>query len=170
MKKIVIILLIGLISKSGISQKINTNQNNSKNSELSRNNPYFSLRHDTIVYRGFLNGIILYETIELYPNKTFKWTSEYDLSWDEYGVYEMDHNNLQLKYYLLHHRPITMTLKDTIVQLDNPIKSENFKMKKERLFRLNKLGRKIHRIKDKSIRTCCSWIFGHKYKLIKILN
>ncbi len=166
-KKVFIILLIGIISKSCISQKRNTEQNNSKNSELSKEDEYFSFGQDTIVYQGFLHGILLYETIEFYPNKTFKWTSEYDLSWDEYGVYEIDNNNLQLKYYLLFQRPTTMSLKDTIIQIDNPIKSENFKMKKESLFRLNKSGRKIYRIKDKSIRTCCSWIFGHKYELTK---
>jgi hypothetical protein len=121
---------------------------------------------DTIIYRGFV-GRILYESIELYPDKTFKWTSEYDLSWSEYGLYEIDNNNLQLKYYISFNRPTTMSMNDSIMQIEKPVKIENFKLDKELLYKLNKSGREIHRVKDKSISTCLSSIFGHKYELKK---
>ena len=121
---------------------------------------------DTIIYRGFADRI-LYESIELYTDKTFKWTSEYDLSLSEYGLYEIDNNSLQLKYFIKFNYPKTMSLKDSIILIENPIKIENFKLDKEHLYRLNKSGREIHRISDNSIRTCWSLIFGHKYELKK---
>ena len=107
---------------------------------------------DTIIYRGFVRGILLHESIELYPDKTFKWTSEYDLNWSEYGIFEIDNNNLQLKYYLSYNHLKTTSINDSIMQNEKPVKIENFKIKKEKLYRLNKLGLKIRRIRDKSIR------------------
>ena len=53
------------------------------------------------------------------------------------------------------------------MQKEKPVKMENIKIKKEKLYRLNKLGLKIRRIRDKSIRTRWSWLFGHKYELKK---
>ncbi len=53
---------------------------------------------DTIRYEG-IAGIMFYESIELYPNSYFKWTSEYDLSWREFGIYEINDEKLILKYY-----------------------------------------------------------------------
>jgi hypothetical protein len=122
------------------------------------------LCQDTAYYQGFLSGI-LFESIALYPDNTFRWTSEYDLIWSEYGQYKLENNKLQLKFYSSLN---DTTLSDTTIMISNPTKIENFIAEKEKLFRLNKSGRKIHRTKDKSIRTHWSWIFGHKYEIIKI--
>jgi hypothetical protein len=122
---------------------------------------------DTIFYRGYIPGKLLIETLELYPNKTFKWTSEYDLSYSQYGVYNLANDNLELKYYLAFNPPKVMSLNDTIELIDNPIKIENFKVEKDNLFRLTNSGREIHRIKDSSLRSHCSLIFGHKYEIKK---
>ena len=51
------------------------------------------LGQDTLSYRGILGGRLLYETIKLYPDGTFKRTSEYDLSWPEYGLYKFEPEN-----------------------------------------------------------------------------
>ncbi len=122
---------------------------------------------DITTYQGFVSGM-LYETIELYPDKTFKWTSEYDLSWDEYGLYEFKSDTLKLKFYLLFDCPKTMSLNDPILTMNETKKTEIFKIEEDKLFRLNKSGRKIHRVKDTSFRKDLSCIFGHKYRIIKI--
>jgi len=126
-----------------------------------------SFGQDTVVYRGFLNGNLLYESIELYPDSTFKWTSEYDLNWNEYGLYNIDKNNLKLIFFLESGHPKTMSLRDSILQIEMPTKIENFIIDKEKLYRQTNSGQKIMRIKDKSIKTPWSWAFGHKYELKK---
>jgi hypothetical protein len=122
---------------------------------------------DTITYKGTIKGILI-ETIELYSDNTFKWTSEYDLSWSEYGLYKTVSNTLQLKYYLKFNRPQTMSLKDSIMRIGKPFKIENLKIGENALVRLNEKNKEIHRIREKSIRNFWSWLFGHKYELRKI--
>ena len=127
------------------------------------------LGQDTVSYRGILGGRLLYETIKLYPDKTFKWTSEYDLSWSEYGLYKFESENLTLDYYLSSEQPKTMTLIDTVKLFEKPIKTEKFIVGNDQLYRLNDRGEKIKRKKDKSIRPPWSWTsnYRHKYELIK---
>lgn len=127
------------------------------------------LGQDTLSYRGILGGKLLYETIKLYPDGTFKWTSEYDLSWSEYGLYKFESENLTLDYYLSSEQPKTMTLVDTVKLIEKPIKTENFIVGDNQLYRLNDRGEIIKWKKDKSIRLPWSWasIFRHKYELIK---
>lgn len=38
---------------------------------------------DTITHIGKLDNFLIFESIELYPDSTFKWASEYDLVWSE---------------------------------------------------------------------------------------
>jgi len=127
------------------------------------------LGQDALSYRGILGGRLLYETIKLYPDGTFKWTSEYDLSWSEYGLYKFESENLTLDYYLSSEQPKTMTLIDTVKFFVKPIKSEKFIVDNDHLYRLNDRGEKIKRKKDKSIRLSWSWAsnYRHKYELIK---
>lgn len=127
------------------------------------------LGQDTLSYQGILGGKILYETIKLYPDGTFKWTSEYDLSWSEYGLYKLEAENLTLDYYLSSEQPTRMSLVDTIRYVERPIKTEKFIIGNDRLYRINHRGEKIKRIKDKSIRLPWSWVtnFRHKYEWIK---
>ena len=127
------------------------------------------LGQDTLSYRGILGGRLLYETIKLYPDGTFRWTSEYDLSWSEYGLYKFKPDNLTLDHYLSSEQPKTMTLIDTIKFFEKPINSEKFIVHNDQLYRLNDRGKKIKRKKDKSIRLPWSWAsnYKHKYELIK---
>ena len=112
---------------------------------------------DTIRYFGTINGKLLYESIELYPDNTFKWVSEYDLSWSEYGIYKKNSDSLILKYY-------TINDKIDIDKFAKPSKKEIFLRANDGLYRLDDKGRKIKKRKDKSINTRWGWLFGYKYK------
>jgi len=116
---------------------------------------------DTISYTGTL-GPMLYETIELYPDKSFKWTSEYDLSWSEYGTYTIEEDELKLEYYTKSPNTNPRTSNTQI-----PDKIEIFEIEGNLIYRLNRKGKKIKRIKDRSFKIGLSWIFGHKYRIQK---
>jgi hypothetical protein len=124
---------------------------------------------DTVRYYGIVNNDLLYEKIELYPGGTFKWSSEYDLSWDEHGIYEFKNNLLELNFYLVMDYPKTMTLKDSIRHINSPKKTEILIAENDLLYRQSESGQKVTRIVDKSIKTHWSWINGHrhKYKIVK---
>lgn len=103
---------------------------------------------DTIKYIGKLDNYLIYETIELYSDSTFKWTSEYDLSWSEFGKY---------------------TLTDQILTLNfneaggNKVKT--YMIGNDKMYLIDKSGNKVKKIKDKSVKIKVSWIrFGkHDY-------
>ena len=118
---------------------------------------------DTIRYQG-IASIMLYESIELYPNNIFKWTSEYDLSWSEYGIYEIKDKKLILKYYSKLNE-LNKTLLSEITE--SPDKAEFFLIGGNQIYRVNKRGKKIKRIRDKSFKYKMSWLFGHKYRILK---
>ncbi|KXX66494.1 hypothetical protein AVL50_31705 [Flammeovirga sp. SJP92] len=111
---------------------------------------------DTVKYIGTINNLIIYESIELYSDSTFKWTSEYDLSWSEYGQYQIINDSLILSY-------------DVVSQ---PQKVEIYEIENEFLYRLDEKNRRIIRKKDKSIRSKWSWLngFKHKYVIKKVAN
>jgi len=118
---------------------------------------------DTIRYEG-IAGIMFYESIELYPNSYFKWTSEYDLSWSKFGIYEINDKKLILKYYdVLNESNKTLSSG----KIESPDKTEFFLIGENQIYRLNKRGKKIKRIRDKSFRYKMSWLFGHKYQILK---
>jgi hypothetical protein len=119
---------------------------------------------DTTIYIGLLGNKILYETIELYPDSTFKWTSEYDLTWSEYGIYEIDSNKLELKYFLEFDYPKSMSLKDSIQLIKDPRKTITYSYENGSLFRFNETGKRVRRIQDKSVKTSWSWITRHRHK------
>lgn len=118
---------------------------------------------DVICYQATL-GIMISESLELYPNNRFKWTSEYDLGWSEYGIYESDGKYLTLKFYRELETP-NRVLSES--EINTPEKTEILMIDGNRLFRLNKRGRKIKRKRDRSFNHKGSWLFGHKYKILK---
>ena len=122
---------------------------------------------DTIRYNGIIGDRLLYESIELYPDSTFMWTSEYDLSFSSYGKYEMEKNHLRLNHYIDLIKPKTMNIADSIATMEKPIRSETFIMRNEKMYRTDNRGNKKKRIKDRSLKSSWSWLFGHKYVLIK---
>ena len=122
---------------------------------------------DTNKYNGILGDNLLYESIELYPDSTFKWTSEYDLSFSSYGQYSIEDNRLLLNHYFDWGKPKTMTVADSIATMNKPTKSDLFIMGDGKMYRTNNSGKKKMRIKDRSLKTPWSWLFGLKYVLIK---
>ena len=117
---------------------------------------------DTIRYEGIVS-VMLYESIELYSDNSFKWTSEYDLSWSEYGIYKIKQDTLILQYYGFDNIDI-----DTSESInESPSKTEYFLIGDNQIYRLNKRGRKIKRRRDKSFKYKMSCLFGHKYCILK---
>lgn len=101
---------------------------------------------ETSKYQGLLKGGLLIESIELYSNGTFKWTSEYDLSWSENGTYELNKDSLILSY-----------------DAQSP-KTEEYLIKELALIKLDEKGKQMKWRKEKSIKTRWSWIYGHRFK------
>jgi len=103
---------------------------------------------DTIRYVGKLDDLLIYESIELYSDSTFKWTSEYDLSWSEYGKYKLSEQKLTLNFN---------------ESGENKIKT--YEIEKDKMYLLDKNGLKVKKLKDKSFKTKWSWLkFGkHDY-------
>jgi hypothetical protein len=107
---------------------------------------------DTIKYIGKLDGFLIYESIELYSDSTFKWTSEYDLSWSEFGKYKLSDQILILNFN----------------ETDgNKVKS--YMIENDKMYLIDKSGKKVKKIKDKSVKFKGSWIrFGkHDYCFYK---
>ena len=126
-----------------------------------------SFGQDTIIYQGIVNRKLLYETINLYPDKTFKRTSEYDLKWSEYGIYSIENNYLKLTYKF-GGKKNSESGKDSVSKAEKTNKTEKFLIENIYLYRLTDSGKKIRRIKDQSIRTNWSWLIGHNYEIKKV--
>lgn len=111
---------------------------------------------DTIKYVEIIGDALLYESFELYPDSTFKWTSEYDLTFSEYGKYKINDKILELNYYTgsknIHSKPTR--IERYIIEHDKLVILKNSK--------------KIKRRKDPSLRKGLGWLFGHKYIIRKI--
>lgn len=103
---------------------------------------------ETVKYSSFLDNVLLYETIELYPDSTFKWTSEYDLQWSEYGTYKIKGSELILSY-------------------KEASKTELFEVDGPHLYRIKKNGRRIKKVKDKSVKGSGFLRYKHAYVIRK---
>jgi hypothetical protein len=93
------------------------------------------LAQDTIRYIGKLDGLLLYESIELYPDSSFKWTSEYDLSWSEYGKYTLCDNKLIL-----------------IFNESDKTKIRSYSIENDKMYLIDDNNQIINKIEDKSVR------------------
>ncbi len=111
-----------------------------------------SFGQDTIRYVGKLDDLLIYESIELYSDSTFKWTSEYDLSWSEFGEYKLSDQILILNF------------NET---WGNKVKT--YVIENDKMYMLDNKGNKIERIKDKSVKLKWSWLRNghHKFYFIK---
>lgn len=123
-----------------------------------------SFAQDTIVYKGILRGDFLLETIKLYPDSTFKWTNEYDLTWSEYGKYKIAENKLVLKHFIFSEYPETMSLKDSISQIEKPSKTRIFKIENNRIYPITEKGKRITKIKDPYYRRKWGWLLGNRFE------
>jgi hypothetical protein len=95
---------------------------------------------------------LIYESIELYSDSTFKWTSEYDLSWSEFGNYKLSDQTLILNF------------NETA---GNKVKT--YMIENDKMYLIDKSGKKVKKIKDKSVKFKGSWLrFGkHDYCFYK---
>lgn len=107
---------------------------------------------DTIRYVGKLDDFLIYESIELYSDSTFKWTSEYDLSWSEFGEYKLTDQILILNF------------NET---WGNKVKT--YMIENDKMYMLDNKGNKIERSKDKSVKKKWSLFRNgrHKFYYIK---
>ena len=111
-----------------------------------------TIAQDTIRYVGKLDDFLIYESIELYSDSTFKWTSEYDLSWSEFGKYKLTDQILILNF------------SET---WGNKVKT--YMIEDDKMYMLDNKGNKLERIEDKSIKKKWSWLRNerHKFYFIK---
>ena len=122
---------------------------------------------DIIIYNGIL-GKLSIETFEFYPDSTFKWTNEYDLMWSDYGKYKIEGNQLILDFYIWITYPKTMSLIDSISCVPKKFRTKIFEIENNRIYPLNKRGRRITRRKETFYKRKWAWLLGNKkkYKII----
>lgn len=113
-------------------------------------------------YKMNLSGI-LYESLILYDNGTFKLTNEYDLYFETFGNYEIIDNYLFLTDEKLLENDSNLNPQLTEVPLDKKV----FKMKKDEII-IVKNGKLKRRIFDKSLTKGLSNFIGHKYSYRRI--
>ncbi len=117
---------------------------------------------DTAKYHSLLANKLLAETIDLYPDSTFKFENIFDLNWSEYGRYSVVGNRLTLKHFL-YDFPVSVSLSDSLMSVNRPFRTTVYKIENEKMYQLNESGSKITSKKDKSFRTKWSWLSGHKH-------
>ena len=118
---------------------------------------------DTINYRGFVildktgkkTELLHYESITLYPDGKVTWRSEYDLSFEEKGLYFIDDDILSLNLYYE-----TETPESLLDAQSKPRRVLRYKMTSEQLYILNDKGKIVKRIKDRSLK---SWPWRLRY-------
>ncbi|MFV0140836.1 hypothetical protein OBK16_13485 [Empedobacter falsenii] len=113
-------------------------------------------------YRMNLSGI-LYESIILFDDGTFKLTNEYDLYFETFGIYEIIEDYLFLAEDDIYQNAIKLNPKLTASSVAKKI----YKIGDDKIFITIK-GKVKKRIVDKSLTKGLSNIFGHKYQYIKI--
>ncbi|WP_330096234.1 hypothetical protein [Flagellimonas taeanensis] len=123
-----------------------------------------SYGQDTIRLKGLLRETFLLESFELYPDKTFKWTNEYDLSWSEYGEYKIENNILTLDFYIFLWEPTSMSIKDSIAESPKKLNTRIFEIGGKRVYPITEKGKRIIKMKDPYYRRKWSWLFGNRYE------
>lgn len=112
-------------------------------------------------YKMIVSGI-LYESLILFDDGTYKLTSEYDLYFETSGKYEIIENYIFLAEKELYENAIKLNPKLTPGSIANKF----FKIRNDEIF-IIKNGKIKRRIFDKSLRKGLSNIFGHKYRYKK---
>ena len=119
---------------------------------------------DTVVYKGILRGDFLIETIKLYPDSTFEWTNEYDLTWSQYGKYKLVDNKLILDFYIFSDYPETMSLKDSISYIAEKSESRRYEIENNRIYPLTDQGKRITKMEDPYFRRKWGWLLGNRFE------
>ncbi|WP_438423732.1 hypothetical protein [Aquimarina macrocephali] len=119
---------------------------------------------DTIKLKGHLRETFLLESFEMYPDKTFKWTNEYDLSWSEYGEYKIEKNKLIFDFYIWMWKPTSMSIRDSIAKTPKILNTRIFEIEGKRVYPITEKGKRIIKMKDPYYRRKWSWLFGNRYE------
>lgn len=106
------------------------------------------------------------ESFTLYPDNTFKWTSEFDLSWDEYGLYKIENIKLTLDYYTLFDYSSTMNFKDSISTFREAEKSIILEMEEDKLYYVGENGKRLPIKLKAPCKRKWGWLIGNKYEYI----
>ena len=132
---------------------------------------------DTVVYHGVMNYGVLFESIELYPDSTFKQVLDYEAPyWYYYGLYELSGNELKLISYM---HPIssiseTLTLYEMIVKMREgnvePLSIIKYKVLDNYMWELDEEGNEIRTIKDEDLTIRQSWLNGQRHPLYYRIN
>lgn len=131
-----------------------------------------SVKNDTIKYNGYFVDCFLMESYTLYPDHTFKWTSEFDLSWNEYGRYTRNDNILKFDFYIQMNDPKTMSLRDSIQvamksqSQNKPIRTEYLEDADKNLYYVDKNGKRKPTKKKAPCKRPFGWLFGNKYEYV----
>lgn len=132
---------------------------------------------DTVVYHGVMNYGVLFESIELYPDSTFKKVLDYEAPyWYYYGLYELSGNELKLISCM---HPIssiseTLTLYEMIVKMREgnvePLSIIKYKVLDNYMWELDEEGNEIRTIKDEDLTIRQSWLNGQRHPLYYRIN
>lgn len=119
--------------------------------------------------------MLLYESIQLHPGNFVKWTSEYDLSWSEYGRYTISGDTLRLDLY----DEISMDQNSTSrsFKVADSLAAANVKPYNVKYYLIsgdnlqfltlkNKKLKPVKRIYDSSLPKPLGWLFGNGRKYI----
>ena len=107
---------------------------------------------DTVKYVGLIDNKLIYESLELYSNKTFMWMSEFDLSYARYGNYHYINDTLILSFYIDFNKPKTMSIQDSIKTIHFPITISKLIVERDKMYKTNHNDRKIKRIREPGLK------------------
>ncbi|OFX87820.1 MAG: hypothetical protein A2W99_16020 [Bacteroidetes bacterium GWF2_33_16] len=109
---------------------------------------------------------VLISSIELYNDSSFTWTNEHDLSWSEYGLYEVNEDTLILNFY---YHDLDDINKDSIDWVDikktkEIVKIRKYLMIENKMYEIKKNDRLERWTKDRTMfRDNWRWItFGYR--------
>ena len=128
-----------------------------------------TIQYNCSIYTG-KNMMLLYESLQLYPDGTFAQTSEYDLYLHQFGRYTKNNDTLILSVYSRvafivgsDYKNITRVV-DSIAQTTAPDELKKYIIKNDRLYILKPGGNILNRITDNSVPKAFGWLLGNRHK------
>lgn len=109
------------------------------------------LSQSNVTYTGIIGVSLIIESITLYPDRRFKWTSEFSLLFSEYGNYKIRENILQFDFYISFVYPKTMSLRDSISQISKSFEIRIYEIDENRLYPVSDIGRRITKMKNPGV-------------------
>lgn len=115
-------------------------------------------QNDTVRYECKLKigkrSYLLKETLQLKPDSTYVWRSEYDLSFEIEGTYSITGDTL------------TLTERSGVFGLIKNPEVKVFYIRYDQLYFLNNRGWHLHKIHDRSLGGFKSWLKGYNFRYV----